>query len=94
MRPPNKTPWGDAQHTEPLLPGVWFVETAGHGGVWLSEERRKQIPANLQNHDNQWYEEDCEFSLVVCALRDEWPDVAMIPAAEKCVRDWFPEAGL
>jgi hypothetical protein len=94
MNPPNKTPWGDVQHKQRLLPGVWFVSTAGHGGIWLSEERRKQIPLNLQNRDNQWYEEDCEFSLVVCALRDEWPTPQDVPMAELSVREWFPEAGV
>lgn len=94
MSPPNETPWGDAQHKEQLLDGVWFVETAGHGGLWLSGERRKQIPPNLQNHGNQWYEEDCEFNLVVCALKDEWPTPQDVPLAEIAVREWFPEAGI
>lgn len=47
---------------EPIA-GVVSVSTASHGGVWLSEDRLQQMPADERTADG-WYEEDCEAAFV------------------------------
>ena len=55
----SPSPWGTVQYVYPYAEGVISVGTAGHGGIWLSDERLAQMPANEQSTDG-WYEEDCE----------------------------------
>lgn len=42
---PTHSPWGHVDSCETIAPGIWCVETAGHGGIVLSEERAAMIPA-------------------------------------------------
>ena len=35
---PKQSPWGEVQHYEILCPGVFMVDTAGHGGTMISKE--------------------------------------------------------
>jgi len=59
------TPWGFSQSQETLAEGVVSYSTSSHGGIWLSDERVKQLPAGLDNflHDLRWWEEDCDWSV-------------------------------
>lgn len=78
--PPEQTPWGRYQSVREVIPGVWRVSTAGHGGFWLTPERLAEMPAVLRegvhgepgempfNVDDQragWFEEDLEAFRVV-----------------------------
>jgi hypothetical protein len=56
------TPWGAAQTVDPMLDGMWFVSTASHGGIKLSEERNAQVPDAMRRKGG-WYEEDCEWAI-------------------------------
>lgn len=38
FEPPKKSPWGDIQHCEVMCPGVFSVDTAGHGGIMVKNE--------------------------------------------------------
>ena len=60
------TPWGDPQDIEELAEGVWRVETAGHGGLKLSRERWRSLPAAVREVllDPGFAEEDCEEPIV------------------------------
>lgn len=60
----NKSPWGRIQHIDQIASGVLFVSTASHGGIWLSVERRKQVPVSVKKTNflgmTAWWEEDCD----------------------------------
>lgn len=65
------TPWGAAQHTSTLAPGIVVVSTSSHGGIWLSPERQGRIPEGVQPINGRaWYEEDCEWALVFAVFDD------------------------
>lgn len=77
--PPKETPWGPWQQIREIVPGVFRVSTASHGGFWLDDTRRAQMPAVLVEgppdgaekpfcvDDTRagWYEEDLEAFRVV-----------------------------
>lgn len=72
---PRHTPWDYADHTERIGPGLWFVSTPGHGGLWLSPQRaadaRAKFPAFKPfTGDWQWLEEDCDYAVGVLAFPD------------------------
>ena len=62
------TPWGAIQTYDKLADGVYTVDTAGHGGLWLSDERIAQLPEHYESFacDNRrWHEEDEDAPLVL-----------------------------
>ena len=61
------TPWGQIQDSHRIANGVVSVSTAGHGGIWLSDERIKQLPADYQPFTGtpRWNEEDEDGALVL-----------------------------
>ncbi|MXV76041.1 hypothetical protein F4Z99_17425 [Candidatus Poribacteria bacterium] len=53
------TPWGPVQTCHKITEGVVIVSTAGHGGVWLSEEKVQQLPDHYKSYAGRhWHEED------------------------------------
>lgn len=72
----SHTPWGATQHHRERFPGIHFVSTAGHGGVWLSPERRQAMPEPLRHVGTwaglPWYEEDCDWALVALAFPEDF----------------------
>lgn len=47
---PMSTPWGKVDgYPERLGDGIYFVSTASHGGIWLSQERIKEIRQRIGN---------------------------------------------
>lgn len=83
----GRSPWGEIQFVREDPPGLAWVMTAGHGGVKLSPERNRAIPAALRK-SSRWYEEDCEFAI---------PEMYHADTAERradaaaVVRDWWPD---
>jgi len=73
---PYSSPWGEVQHSEKLIDGVFLVSTASHGGVmvrknafdFLSSEARK-IALNERNY--LCFEEDCDEAVVIRELLDK-----------------------
>lgn len=63
VREGSRTPWGSAQVVDHVADGITVVHCAGHGGLKLSPERNKAVPAPLRQKSG-WYEEDCEASIV------------------------------
>ena len=62
------TPWGAIQTYNELAEGVYTVDTAGHGGIWLSDERIAQLPDHYRSwasDDRRWHEEDEDAPLVL-----------------------------
>jgi hypothetical protein len=69
------TPWGVSQgKPATIADGITFYHTARHGGFHLSPERLAAMPAALRaartdyGPDYPWFEEDCDYSLVVMAF--------------------------
>lgn len=79
--PPKYSPWGQVQSSKRLATGVWFVSTASHGGIWLSEDRLDQLNSILPvlggavSHyqtfcgDCEWWEEDCDWCIPTIAFQ-------------------------
>ena len=61
------TPWGRVQDHHRIADGVVSVSTAGHGGIWLSDERIAQLPAHYEPFTGspRWNEEDVDGALVL-----------------------------
>lgn len=59
-----------------IAPGIISVSTAGHGGIWLSPERRADMPAQYRSvptfAGGDWYEEDCDWSLVALSFPEHF----------------------
>lgn len=83
----DASPWDRIQHVREVAPGIVSVDTAGHGGYWLSPQRvadmRARVPHLLTpstfyplDSAGQWFEEDCECCRVVLAFPDLFPDGA------------------
>jgi hypothetical protein len=85
----GRSPWGSIQHVSIVADGIWFVETAGHGGFKLSRKRQAEMPVALRRK-GAWYEEDCEAALVVVGL-PRYFDHEKLESATKTVKNWFPD---
>lgn len=93
------TPWGSAQTARMLAPGIGLVTTASHGGIKLTAERNRQVPAYMRR-DGGWYEEDCECSIPLVVfdaeIRQYGPDWLVKSLDEhppiKTVIGWYPDA--
>ena len=68
-RPLTDSPWGRIQDAAPLAVGIWRVSTARHGGIWLDQERRSQLPTSMKKTNflksSTWWEEDCDAMEVI-----------------------------
>ena len=69
----KRTPWGTAQDSNVLADGIVSYSTAGHGGIWLSAARVRQLPAGIDNflHDLRWWEEDCDWVVPYILFADD-----------------------
>lgn len=100
IRSGTMSPWGAVQDTTNVAEGIQFVETASHGGVYLSPERNRKVPGSIRN-DPGWYEEDSEWTIAAMVFPEEFrshwaeggkdPD-EMMANAIRVIRDWHPEA--
>lgn len=93
---PRDTLWGAPQHAAQLLPGIWKVHTASHGGMILSDERQAAMPAALKL-DGTSYEEDVDWALVVLAFAAEFAQLPgkgfdlLVENARASVKAWHPD---
>lgn len=67
------SPWGVPQSQKEITPGVVRVDTAGHGGYWVSDEMLLKMPVDCRTvktfcGEIGWYEEDCDWATVVLAF--------------------------
>lgn len=69
------TPWGFSDHSEEHAPGIIFYGTPSHGGFWLSQDRLLEMPEEIRTArgafkltNSDWWEEDCDWSLVALAF--------------------------
>ena len=70
MQTLNTTPWGRVQETQTIAPGVFFLSTASHGGIFLSPEINSTVPDSIKDMTfcgqgfQGFYEEDEDAELV------------------------------
>lgn len=90
---PRLTPWGEADDVIKLADGMVRVSTPSHGGIWLSERRRAQMPHPLGRIETyagaNWYEEDCDAYLVILAFPELFPPLSVWSAVK-----WALNAGM
>lgn len=65
----TETPWGPSQSEETIAEGIDWYTTASHGGCRISPERQGRIqqvfPGWTSWAGGAWYEEDCDWAVVV-----------------------------
>ena len=80
------SPWGKVQHTTPVASGIVFLETASHGGYYLTPDQNERISLVWRkasfngNGLRGFYEEDCDWSMVCLAFPDLFPPDALLSA--------------
>ena len=102
----GSSPWGAIQDVSTILPGMWWVSTASHGGIKLSLERQQQIPEYLRtgkrsvpDTGKSWYEEDCEWAIPYAVFEAELKKAGRGINAKlwsdemhkKTLRTWYPD---
>jgi len=69
------SPWGTIQHKTILAPGIIRVNTASHGGIYLSPERVQKLKQDFPEFrtwtgELEWLEEDCDATIAYVAFPD------------------------
>lgn len=84
------TPWGQAQFREDFGPGIALYSTASHGGFKVCKKQNAMIPDYMRINDG-WYEEDCDWAIVVTIFPECFSEKDRIPAKE-CFKCWHLES--
>ena len=75
--PATQTPWGPAPSAMEIAPGIVNFRTESHGGAHVDLSERMTWPAPLREFQTfageNWYEEDCDFHIVILARPDAFP---------------------
>ena len=72
---PEYSPWGEIQRCETLAPGIFFISTASHGGILVSNTVTRTL-SDAARECGFWdgiylcYEEDCQACVVLRELLD------------------------
>ncbi len=88
----KRTPWGVANLATERGPGVWFYSTPSHGGFKLSHGSGQRIPERFRTQREgwpDWYEEDCEASIVVAYFPELFTTEERTRALESLAH-WYP----
>jgi len=96
LRPPRWTPWGEIDSETKVAEGLWSVSTPGHGGIWMSAERRAEYRAIFNDiwdavPDGPWLEEDEQWEYAALAWpRDMRPGAVFFAArsAHPRIEEW------
>jgi hypothetical protein len=92
------SPWGKPDTIEVIAPGIQRLHTPRHGGFHLSPERLAEMPLALRSiptfQPHPWFEEDCDWILVVLSFSSLFDDARVAGAVEGCgwhasARDWL-----
>ena len=75
MQGKTKTPWGDGRG-DVIAPGITLFSTDSHGGIHVSDKRLAEMPYVIRTlapfAGSGWYEEDCDWALVVMAFPEHF----------------------
>ena len=85
----TNTPWGPSDNSERIAPGIMWYDTPYHGGFHLSAKRQAEMPETLRV-ESGWYEEDCDWALVVSAFPQFFSEKEFA-AAKESVKNWNSE---
>lgn len=88
--PPTHSLWGPVETCQTIAPGIYRVTTRSHGGYILSDEQLAQMPPALRHPDENSFEEDCRWCLVVLAFPTLFTEKEHTVAGATC-RNWFPD---
>lgn len=93
LKPGHVTPWGPAQTVETIGPGIAFVTTASHGGIYLSPERFAAMPEKYRKTfaGGPWYEEDCDWFKVAITFPEYFSE-ENVAQARRSIEFWDREA--
>ncbi len=64
------TPWGKVQESRVIAPGIFFLSTASHGGIYLSPEINATVPDRIKEMTfsgqgfQGFYEEDEDAEMI------------------------------
>ncbi len=89
----TSTPWGMSDYSEKVAPGIVWYSTPSHGGYHLSPGRQLEMPIAFKTESRRedgWYEEDCNWCLVVVAFSSHFQP-EKYQAAKDCMRNWHPD---
>ncbi len=69
----TSTPWGPAQNSTKIAPGIMLYSCAGHGGIHLSPTRQKEFKSKFPEFQTwikggEWFEEDCDVCVIILAF--------------------------
>lgn len=93
----ESSPWGHVTSHGQIAPGIVFVNTSNHGGLWLSPARvqqfRMRLPEFRPHVGYPWLEEDCDASAAALV----WPECYGPEVIRNAVRmyisaDWLTNA--
>jgi hypothetical protein len=74
------TPWGCPDSAKEIAPGVVEISTPSHGGIHLSKERQAEVervmPFFRPFAGPGWYEEDCDWCIVLLVFPELEPAFA------------------
>jgi hypothetical protein len=94
LKKPVYTVWGEAQSIKKIAEGITLYTTASHGGFHISEERFMELPKPLKDYkvwnNKNWYEEDCDWVVVVLGF-PQYFEGRDIEAAKKSLKLYNPE---
>jgi len=86
------TPWGMSDHSERIVRGITSYDTPSHGGLHVSAGLLAQMPPSwreVHGYPAGWFEEDCDWALVVLAFPDVFVDrPGCLEHALECVERW------
>jgi len=88
------TPWGNSDSSTKLTRGVICYSTPSHGGFHVSKTMQQKMPEALRldngKHGDGWYEEDCDWCMVIIAFSNFFKTVEYNLAVDT-LRNWHPE---
>lgn len=97
MRPVH-TPWGQPDSFKEYAPGIIQYSTPSHGGFFLDAERNAQVNTAFNQAGSfagqrraGWYEEDCDWSIVVVTFPEFFTEETRAEARQ-AVSFWHKEA--
>ena len=93
MTPISMTPWGKVQTQREVTEGITWVTTAGHGGIVLSDARLREMPTQYKRLNvygqGRYFEEDCEWALVVDAF-PQYFSCESVRVAKETIERYYP----
>ena len=94
---PSRSIWGNVQSRKKLANGIFFVETASHGGIVVHESIADKYisdkaKAIIGQPEHGWYhfEEDCDWAIFAHENRDIIPEKWQ-QHIDSTLKQWYPE---